>query len=578
MIDSVCGAPSDTRMNEEPMVTSADLQLPEIDMLFRSLTSIAVTLVAVSAFAQDDVVYLDQGWTADQRQEYYHQDQGSRIMPYAWFVALEQASSKEPFIADAHISSLRYLPGIQSKYNPDKLPVGFAKGVATDGKEWVGMSCSACHTGQIAINGKQIRLDGGQSITDFNQFEAAVVAAMNATWQSDDKFCRFATKVLGNCSDAAAHGALRKEVRERATYLANLAARSRSAHRTGWGRMDAFNILLNEMAGTAIDVPENYRTPVSPTSYPYIWLTPKLDWVLYNVTMHNLMARDLGECIAVYGPASVEGTDPENFVFKSTGNVQGVYNIEMHLQKLQPPKWPEDHLGAIDQESAKRGAAVYAKMKCAECHHEKAPYPLTEPNKFGKQFIPIKRLPIAEIGTDPVMATVFAERTVNPGKVKPLVDGLKKKLGLEDQKEYYAWQVFLVNLGGTFKTKMAGFSEEELVKYIYGRDPSKIPLPNQLKSYIAEPLAGIWATAPYLHNGSVPNLYELFLPASKRSKTFHTGSREYDPKHVGYVSVETVDSYEYDTSVLGNSNSGHEFAAELTDQERWDLVEYLKTF
>ena len=56
-----------------------------------------------------------------------------------------------------------------------------------------------------------------------------------------------------------------------------------------------------------------------------------------------------------------------------------------------------------------------------------------------------------------------------------------------------------------------------------------------LLAYKARPLNGIWTGAPYLHNGSVPNLYELLLPAADRSKTFYLGSWEYDPVTVGYV-------------------------------------------
>jgi RoxA-like, cytochrome c-like len=97
----------------------------------------------------------------------------------------------------------------------------------------------------------------------------------------------------------------------------------------------------------------------------------------------------------------------------------------------------------------------------------------------------------------------------------------------------------------------------------------------------------IWATPPYLHNGSVPNLYQLLLPAAQRDKTFYTGSREFDPKYVGYVSTPFENGFEFRTSEVGNSNAGHEFrnapigngviGPELTDDERWAIIEYLKT-
>jgi hypothetical protein len=56
-----------------------------------------------------------------------------------------------------------------------------------------------------------------------------------------------------------------------------------------------------------------------------------------------------------------------------------------------------------------------------------------------------------------------------------------------------------------------------------------------LLGYKARPLDGIWATAPYLHNGSVPTLYHLLLPPAERPKSFWLGSRDYDAEKVGYV-------------------------------------------
>jgi hypothetical protein len=100
-----------------------------------------------------------------------------------------------------------------------------------------------------------------------------------------------------------------------------------------------------------------------------------------------------------------------------------------------------------------------------------------------------------------------------------------------------------------------------------------------LMVYKARPLDGIWATAPYLHNGSVPNLYQLLLPSTERATTFQVGSRVFDPVNVGFVSDEGP--FRFDTLLKGNSNKGHEGSRygtdKLSDKERWELVEYLKT-
>ncbi len=122
----------------------------------------------------------------------------------------------------------------------------------------------------------------------------------------------------------------------------------------------------------------------------------------------------------------------------------------------------------------------------------------------------------------------------------------------------------------------------------------RIPPPN-VAAYKARPLNGIWATAPYLHNGSVPNLYQLLLPAKDRVKRFYIGSRKFDPVNVGFETQEYPDGFEFRTvgsngnPIPGNANSGHEgkwFTGtedadgkylDFTEDERWAIVEYMKT-
>ena len=101
--------------------------------------------------------------------------------------------------------------------------------------------------------------------------------------------------------------------------------------------------------------------------------------------------------------------------------------------------------------------------------------------------------------------------------------------------------------------------------------------PADALAYKARPLNGVWATAPYLHNGSVRTMRQLLLPAGQRQATFRVGSREYDPAEVGFVDAG---GYTFDTRLPGNSNAGHEYGAEQlsADPETLEaLLEYLKT-
>jgi hypothetical protein len=107
--------------------------------------------------------------------------------------------------------------------------------------------------------------------------------------------------------------------------------------------------------------------------------------------------------------------------------------------------------------------------------------------------------------------------------------------------------------------------------------------------YIAPPLDGVWATAPYLHNGSVPTLAALMDSASRPDHwRFVTSEPKYDPRTLGWEYVVVSHGKEgamswdernriYDTSLHGYSNEGHTFGDELTPDERAALLEYLKT-
>ena len=99
------------------------------------------------------------------------------------------------------------------------------------------------------------------------------------------------------------------------------------------------------------------------------------------------------------------------------------------------------------------------------------------------------------------------------------------------------------------------------------------------EAYVARPLTGVWATAPYLHNGSVPTLHDLLLPPPSRPATFRMGSHEYDPTRVGLAgdSSRTAPVFVFDTQRPGNSNRGHTYGTNITEQQRRQLLEYLKT-
>jgi hypothetical protein len=99
-------------------------------------------------------------------------------------------------------------------------------------------------------------------------------------------------------------------------------------------------------------------------------------------------------------------------------------------------------------------------------------------------------------------------------------------------------------------------------------------------AYEARVLQGIWAAAPYLHNGSVPTLADLLKPATERPAAFQVGPT-YDPVNVGLAAQQTMFNYTLKTTDCsdrnsGNSRCGHEYGTRLSPAEKRALLEYLK--
>jgi hypothetical protein len=180
-------------------------------------------------------------------------------------------------------------------------------------------------------------------------------------------------------------------------------------------------------------------------------------------------------------------------------------------------------------------------------------------------------IPLADIGTDPNAARNFVQRRAYPAADATTqvtaAEGLQRVTTNVIQRWYDD-----NDIPAETRREMDGYRPNDW------RAPA---------AYRARPLNGIWATAPYLHNGSVPNLYQLLLPAERRDTAFHVGSRQFDPRMVGFVTSPFEGGFRLDTTIPGNSNRGHEFrdaprgggviGPALTDEQRWEVLEYLKT-
>ena len=553
-----------------------------------SLCLPALTISNV-CFGGQGVVYLDQGWTPQQRQAFYETPQGSYLIPLKWFLALEQPQNRKLFSSPSHIKSFNYLlvadDDLHDDDNKSVVPLGFAVEPVSPGDDWLGYTCSACHTNDIVFRGERIRVDGAPTLADFSGFIAQLQKSVEATLQDDAKFARFAERVLGDSADAQAPG-LRDELADYSQTLAGFVARNQTAEPYGYARLDAFGIIMNEVFGDDLHYSGNIKEPNAPVSYPFLWGTPQHDWVQWNGSANNPIGRNVGEVLGTFGAVNL--VDPQQL---GHGTARGKELIELEnlVAGLKTPQWPEDILGKIDPDKAARGKVIYQQFRgdepsCAYCHALKdasGSYPLTpaEENYFGVQFVETEMTPLAEIGTDPTMAMNFAARTVSTAHLAPVLPA-----PFTGAAELPAPVLLGILVGLATQNTLASIdpplSQAQTAAAIGYRvkAPGLPPYtPKNLLAYRARPLDGIWATAPYLHNGSVRTLYQMLLPGEQRETIFYVGSRRFDAKYVGFENRKSPNTSKLDVSAPGNSNLGHEYGTTLSDEERWDLIEFLKT-
>src|SRR4029453_2300701 len=149
----------------------------------------------------------------------------------------------------------------------------------------------------------------------------------------------------------------------------------------GPGRIDAFNLITNRMLATETGIAENWSSPLAPVKPPFVWNAPQGSWTQWSGTGQDPIARNHGETLGVYLPMDFRSKTPQDGLFESGAMLPNLNKIEHLLDRLAPPKWPEDVLGKIDRQKASQGKALFM-THCASCHNA-YPYTWTAPNKYG---------------------------------------------------------------------------------------------------------------------------------------------------------------------------------------------------
>lgn len=578
--------------------------------------------------APTQFVWLDQNWTADRRARYHHESQGTLTLPFqsSWILALEQPDgSGGMFIDPAYLATFGFIPSPHHPtWNRDRLPVGFARTTGLDPRDnrpfdRLGFTCAACHTARIDFNGTSILVDGGPALIDVNQFGSSLAVALLTTTLKADRFRRFADRLLGDDSTRLQRLRLWGEVvgalaeqgidQARAKVALSLSAGPHDVAE-GFGRLDALNRIGNTVFG-GIDR-RNLVPRTAPVAYPHIWDTHWFTWAQYNGSIEQPMVRNAGEAMGV--GAIVNFNRPATPHYTSTIPIGSLYTwIEQPLRGahqpqegrrftgLTSPAWPEQILGQIDRTLAAEGARLYAD-RCQGCH---LPAPNTaafwtdghwqQPNEAGERYLDLEMRGIDRIGTDPAQARDMANRIVRV----PLSFGLSGPVRTSGSWGFYRYGEALGQAVGRTVNRWYDSRNvpQPLREIMNGNRLNRVRAPLEYK---ARPLNGIWATPPFLHNGSIRTIWDLLSPYRERPDSFSLGSHQYDPVRLGFADAggfELVSVVHPKTGppgpgnpVSGNMNTGHLFdtpddrnggrgiiGLPLSEQQRRALIEYLKT-
>ena len=552
---------------------------------------------------------LDQGWKPgwgidplNQTQWFHHANQGTRILPYAWFLALERPELS-PFRARGRVAEGNYLQRFgflasepHKKLNPDNLPVGFAvqdnfvdpKDPRRKETRVVGLTCAACHTGEIHYEDpktgglRAARIEGGPAMINIGAFQEAIGKALFFTDVFPTWFDRFANRVLGKDASQRAREELRVELSRflKTSLLSKEYAEKKGLNKLtlGFARTDALGLIGNRVFGPLTN--DNLTVADAPVNFPHLWDTAWFDWVQYNASIRMPMVRNIGEALGVGALVNLDVADKMQR-YPSSVNVMNLHRMETQLggnapfEGLRSPRWEETRLPAIDVQKSTRGKGLYRQF-CQRCHlppmeelkadlERKAPHFWCVDGvrkKDGKKtwVLALETTDLQVIGTDPNQALNFYRRlalvgqdTVSASKGLYNVTGFIRKTFYESN-TFNEDQIFEFDRGRDFDDPAFARGEFDL------KDLGTIDktIDSRL-AYKARPLNGIWATAPFFHNGSVPNLYEVLIPAKEREERFYLGTKRFDPVRVGFKPGKFTGGFELNTRLSGNHNSGHEF-------------------
>lgn len=548
---------------------------------------LALALQAGLCHAQDCPAMgrgLGQVWPDAARQMWEGHLIGPGLMPERWFRALRRADNGKPFAVRDSLAryGFRYCESTDSTDRAND-PVGLA--VAKDGSASapIGLTCAACHSGELNDGKRRFVVQGGSAQVDLQHFAADLFAAVLLVRsgpfpdaQDSERWQDFAAAVLGKDHDVAASKHLHNEV---SLWLQAQKAPQAGRHAGGdwgFGRQDRQSVIaarVRHALGTAALAPDAARAPVS---VPALWGAPNRPRL--TATGLETATGDGRSAFVRHGQTELGYAGWSDGATDATGELQA---LAVALGGLPAPNWPSEW-GTIDRSSPDftAGAKLYD-QHCAQCHAlapDGAPLadatglPLT-PAPLGPDNPFLRVVPLDMMGTDPTrLCDEITDLTRSGSVVVPVADALTVASVAGPVPAGPAMPPVPTPGSRAARTAEAAIAACK-------------PWLGPAAGYLATPLNGIFATAPYLHNGSVPTLDALLSPPDQRPKHFVAGGVLFDPVKVGLGRpIQKAPQSEFhavDSSgaiIIGNSNLGHAFPAQpLNPVEKAQLILFLKS-
>ncbi len=545
------------------------------------------------------------GLSNEDRINYYNSDYGLQYLPVNVLLSLKRADTNSVIkIMDEMFFEHPERFGLLPNYvNPnDPLPIGISRSTDINYVPMAGILCAACHTTMISNNKNQFFLvDGGSSRFQIDVFLGEMLKSVIATLLNPVEFEAFydryqirAGELNSNPADKSLAPSIQTSIITSNTTALEAALKTLPQHQSGKtttltsapyptsaqlstrtgmyvyltrrflylfslakygtnpagstvaasgpGRANPWQPTKSMLADKYLSSKNTYKIAGGPINIPFMWDHNRQHWVFLLGNTNSMVERNMAQSIALLA-------DFNPTTFETTTSIKRLEAVSQYARKAKPPTWPENILGPIDQDLATQGKAIF-KDQCLSCHDPQFSNIATASSNYNYM----------DVGTDPEYYYGQTERFDNKDLFKDILTPFMT----------YVKGVASINEGIA-----------DVSVYEQGRTPViwKGPTSNAI---IAKPLMGVWATPPYLHNGSVPTIRDLLNPSFMRPTVFHIGGYVYDTHNLGYTEDPTLPyGFDFHTHCLacdGNLNTGHEYGTQLSSAEKEALIEFLKSY